>query len=74
MCKLKIESYIMEVCVVQTKRYYVKTTDTIASFFEERARLTGQSMSAVLSMALAEYVESKKGLEALTKLMNEHEK
>lgn len=52
-----------------TKRYIIRLSEAIGSYFEERAKLIGMPVSSVMSMALAEYLENKKGMETIQGLV-----
>jgi hypothetical protein len=52
-----------------TKRYVIRLSELMGKYFEDRAIKVGQPVSAVMSMALAEYLEQKQGLDVLSGLM-----
>lgn len=56
------------------KRYNIRLGEQVANYYEERAKITGQSLSAVLAMALTEYYEQKQGLSTMNDLMDEYKK
>lgn len=56
------------------KRYVIRLSESVGSYFEDRANATGQSTSAVMALALTEYLESKKGMDALATMMEEYKK
>lgn len=55
------------------KRVVLTIKEDLLSGFEARADRTGQTLSAVISLALLEYIEQKNALESLEKMMNVYE-
>lgn len=56
------------------KKYVIRLSENIGTYFEERAKATGQSTSAVMALALCEYLEQKKGIDAIAKFTEEMKK
>lgn len=57
--------------VAGRKKYTLTLSQEIGSYYVERARLTGQSISSVMALALTEYLEMKKGVEAFSVMADE---
>jgi hypothetical protein len=53
------------------KRYIIRLSETIGGWFEMRAKATGQSVNAVMSLALTEYLEQKKGIDAMSQMVEQ---
>lgn len=54
----------------ERKRYNIRLSPALASFFEERSKLTGQSVGACMALALMEYIEQKRGVEAMSGMLD----
>lgn len=54
----------------ERKRYNIRLSPALASFFEERSKLTGQSVGACMALALMEYIEQKRGVEAMSCMLD----
>jgi hypothetical protein len=53
------------------KRYIIRLSENIGGWFEMRAKATGQSVNAVMSLALTEYLEQKKGIDAMSQMLEQ---
>jgi hypothetical protein len=56
------------------KKYVITLSEIIGNYYVERANVTGQSVSAVMALALTEYLEMKRGVEAFSVMASELQK
>jgi len=60
--------------MVARKKYVITLSEIIGNYYVERAHVTGQSVSSVMALALTEYLEMKRGVEAFAVMADELKK
>ena len=55
-------------------RKNITLSDELAEYFEKKSRETGISQSALMVMAISEYLDQKKAMESLSDILNQMKK